>query len=161
MKQETTYKSFAELSPLIEALISSGSDVEITVTGNSMRPMLRHRRDRVVLTACNKFALKKGQLPLYKRQDGSYVLHRIVRVNEDSYDMCGDRQSEIERDVPKQSIIAVTKSFTRRERKISCDQKLYRVYVVLWQLLLPLRSRIFFWWSKIIKKKFVQGDKNA
>jgi len=153
MKKETVHKSMSELSPLIEELISSRSDIEITVTGNSMRPMLRHLRDSVVLTGCDPDKLKKGDLPLYKREDGSYVLHRIVKVNESTFDMCGDRQSEIEVGVPKQNVIAVTKGFTRRGRNFSCENALYKAYVSLWCLVLPIRRKIFSLWAKIWKKK--------
>jgi hypothetical protein len=69
------YKSTTELSEVMLGLINSGTDVKITVTGNSMRPMLRHRRDTVVLTSCDVNTLKKGDLPLYVRDDGSYILH--------------------------------------------------------------------------------------
>ena len=40
-----------EMSPLISELINSGTDVTITVTGNSMKPMLCHLRD-TALASC-------------------------------------------------------------------------------------------------------------
>ncbi|MBO5911955.1 MAG: S24/S26 family peptidase, partial [Clostridia bacterium] len=87
MKPEFKCVPMEELSPLIVGLIEEGVDVTITVTGNSMRPMLTHRKDTVVLTKCDPLALKRGDLPLYKRDNGQYILHRIIRVHKDTYDM--------------------------------------------------------------------------
>lgn len=143
----------ADISPLILGLIESGTDVNLTVTGDSMRPMLRHNRDSVVLTACNPLSLKKGDLPLYKRNDGKIILHRIVKVNEKTFNCCGDHQSEIEKDVPKGNVVAVVKSFTRRGKSYSVSDKRYIFYVRLWTLSRPLRKVIFFLWSKLVTKK--------
>jgi len=44
------------LSPLIEEILSSGGTAEITVTGNSMYPMLKHRRPDT--KACQHYELR-------------------------------------------------------------------------------------------------------
>ena len=120
-----------ELSPLITGLIEDGTDVRFTVTGISMRPLLYNRRDSVVLTACDPQLLKKGQIPLYKRPDGTYVLHRIIKVGKNSYDMCGDHQWEIERGVDKSSVICVVKGFYRNGVYHSCKAALSHVFFLL------------------------------
>ena len=67
-----------ELSPLMIECLTQGQEVLLTITGNSMSPFLRHKRDQVVLTACDPTALEAGEVPLYRRDNGQYVLHRIV-----------------------------------------------------------------------------------
>ena len=84
--------SMTELSSIIVGLVESGTDVTFTVTGESMQPTFYNLRDTVVLTKCDPLKLRKHQIPLYVRSDGRYILHRIVRVNADTYDMCGDHQ---------------------------------------------------------------------
>ena len=129
-----------ELSPLITGLIDSGTDVTITVVGNSMFPLLCNYRDTVTLTKCDKHNLKKGQIPLYLRQDGTYVLHRIIKVNENTYDMLGDSQTIIERDVPKENVLCVVKGFTRKNKYHDCESKIYRLYSWVWILARPIRK---------------------
>ncbi|MBR5524785.1 MAG: S24/S26 family peptidase, partial [Clostridia bacterium] len=67
-----------ELSPLLMECISQGQEVILTVTGDSMCPFLRHKRDQVVLAAADPTALQPGDVPLYRRPGGQHVLHRIV-----------------------------------------------------------------------------------
>lgn len=131
-----------EMSPLLAELINSGADVTITVTGNSMKPMLCHLRDTVLLTKCNPASLKKGDIPLYRRESGSYILHRILKVNEGSYDIAGDHQYILERDVKKTQVLCVVKGFTRNGKYHSVDEVGYRVYSFVWRLLFPFRKPI-------------------
>ena len=133
----------AELSPLMLGLIESGTDVSIVVTGNSMRPLWHSRRDTVVLTGCDPLSLKKGQIPLYLRENGQFVLHRIVKVHNDCYDMAGDHQTEIERAVPKQKVLCVVKAYTRNGKFHTCDDLGFRLYSFLWRIALPFRGAVF------------------
>lgn len=132
-----------QLSPVIEELITAGADVTLTVTGNSMAPLWHHLQNSVVLTKCDPYALKKGDVPLYRRADGRYILHRIVRVHKATYDLAGDAQTEIERGLEKHRVLAVVKAFERGGRVVQVTARRYRAYVWLWQLVLPLRHFIF------------------
>ena len=53
-----------------------------TTVGYSMWPMLRNRRDRIIVIAKGDQRLKKWDLPLYRYPDGRYVLHRIIAVKD-------------------------------------------------------------------------------
>ncbi|HOP99327.1 MAG TPA: S24/S26 family peptidase [Acetivibrio clariflavus] len=130
------------LSPIILAMLDENIDILMTVTGTSMTPMLRNKRDKVILTSCDKFGLKRGDIPLYRRSNGKYVLHRIVKVNENTYDLCGDNQCEIEKDVPKSSVIAVVKAFERNGKMYGCNDIRYDLYWRFWLLAMPFRRLI-------------------
>ncbi len=140
MKPEPKCVSMEEMSPLLLGLIDQGTDVTILVTGNSMRPMLTHLKSTVTLTKCDPKALKKGDIPLYRRDNGQYVLHRIVKVREDTYDIIGDHQTEVEYDVPKENVLCVVKEFTRKSKAHSCNGLGYRMYAALWRWSVPLRG---------------------
>ena len=94
-------------------LIGQGHEVALPVAGSSMTPFLGDGRDRVFLRAPDRL-LRRGDVVLYQRDSGAYVLHRIHRVRGDVYDIVGDAQSEIERGVRREQIFAVV---TRAERK--------------------------------------------
>lgn len=132
----------AALAPLLEEIISRGGSVELTATGHSMEPMLRDRESRVRLAAPRP--LRRGDLPLYRRADGSYVLHRVLRADADGLLCCGDAQTAPERVAPEQ-VRAVTEAFTDRQgRWRSVSDPRYRAY---WRLRLASRGlrRVLGW----------------
>lgn len=143
MKPIVTEVAFAELMPIIEDAFAQGLTVTLPVTGNSMRPLFVHKRDQVVLAACNATALKRGDVPLYQRANGQYVLHRIVRVYPQTFTLVGDAQTELEVGLEKERVKAVMIGYIRKGKKASCRSFRYRCYVAIWSLLRPLRPFIF------------------
>lgn len=131
-----------ELTPVIAEVLEKGGSVELTVTGNSMRPMLWDRESRVRLAAPER--LRRGDIPLYRRRDGTYVLHRIVAVeNEGAYTCCGDNQWRLEPGVRERQVAAAVTDFTWRGRWVSCASPLYGLYWRSWVALRPVRRLIF------------------
>lgn len=129
-------------SSILLKMLAENIDVTITVTGDSMFPLWRHKRDTVVLTKCDKTTLKKGDIPLYRRTTGQYVMHRIIKVNHESYNLCGDAQTQIEYNLPTENVIAVVKAFTRKEKNYCCSDLRYKTYTVLWMRLFSCRRII-------------------
>ena len=125
-----------------------------TTVGYSMWPMLKNRRDRVVLRALEEGeTLKKGDVPLYIRpHDGKHILHRILKVKEDHYIIRGDNTYSLER-VPKTWIVGVLHEFYRKGKHVSVSNKKYHLYATAWQWIYPVRFvchyvKLFF--SKVI-----------
>lgn len=116
-----------QLSELVQLQLDSGGQATIVVSGNSMHPMLRHRRDSVTMEKITDFA-KAGDVLFYQRCPGKFVLHRVVRVNAPGQYICsGDNQCDHEQ-VRHDQVIARVVSFTNRGRQISCTDLGYRVY---------------------------------
>ena len=95
-----------------------------------MLPMLRQGQDSVVLSPLPK-RLRKFDLPLYRRSNGQYVLHRIVKSG-DSYTCMGDNQFVKETGLHRGQMIGVVTAFTRGGKKYTVDQWQYRLYCYLW-----------------------------
>lgn len=112
-----------------------------TTSGWSMFPLLRDRRDTVVLTPV-KGALKRYDLPLYKRPDGTYVLHRILEVRQDGYVLCGDHQLFREFQVKQDWIVGIVTGIYRDEHYIDLKSRGYRLYVQIWCRSLKVRSAL-------------------
>ncbi len=129
------------LSPALCEVIDSGGKAEITVTGNSMYPMLKHRVSRVRMAKAEE--LRIGDLPLYRRDNGAYILHRIVGKDGDTFVCCGDHQWHPERGIHRDQILAVVTDFCRTDRWQSCTAVSYRLYVRLWMWIRPLRHLLF------------------
>ena len=138
-----------ELAPIITEVVEAGQDVTITVTGNSMRPLWHHLKNTVTLTGCDPERLKRGDVPLYRRADGKYVLHRIIRVNDDNFDLVGDGQYIVEHALEKFRVLAVAKAFTKGGRHYTVKNWIYRAYSVLWMWVLPVRKYLFAFYSKL------------
>lgn len=115
-----------ELMPLFRDAFANGQSIRYFPKGISMLPMLRQGIDSVVLSPCNG-KLKKYDLPLYQRDDGHFVLHRIVKVS-DTYSCVGDNQFGVEKGVRHDQVIAVTTAFYRGEKRISVTSFRYRFY---------------------------------
>lgn len=130
MEFETKCLPMEELVPLLEIQLQNGGKARLTVTGYSMMPMLRNRRDSVVLIT-PQAACKLGDIILYRRENGSYVLHRIIALREDGYICCGDNQAERE-PVGQEQILAVVEGFNRKGKYYSVKHFGYRLYADIW-----------------------------
>ena len=126
------------MSQSIEQQIAENGFYVSTTVGVSMRPMLRNRRDRVVIRSTEGKRLSKWDLPLYKRHDGKYILHRIIEVRNGYYIIRGDNTFAKER-VPDENIVGVMTEFYRGERHVLATNRHYRRYAAFWQTIYPLR----------------------
>jgi hypothetical protein len=126
-----------QVMPLIREQLAKGQTVRFGPHGISMLPMLRQGRDKVVLSPVNG-RLKKYDLPLYQRDDGHYVLHRVVAVG-DTYTCIGDNQYELEHGIRDDQIIAVVTAFVRDEKEISVKNISYQIYCRVWHYLRPVK----------------------
>lgn len=129
-----------DLAPLIIEAIQNQCDVKLTVTGNSMYPLLRHGMDCVLLTGIKK--IRKYDIPLYRRENGTYVLHRVVRKKGDVLCLSGDHELVIEQPIYASQLIAVVKGIYRNNQYISCNNLWYRLYCILWVWILPHRVKV-------------------
>lgn len=130
----------SEILPIMEETLRSGGTVRLPITGTSMLPLLYASRDTVTLKRSEK-PLEKFDLPLYRRTDGTFVLHRVVGVQKDgSYTMCGDNQWVLEPGIQHEQIIGIVTHITRKGKTFSVSAKKYRFYVRVWQMLFPVRK---------------------
>ena len=130
MEVREYYTELNNLMPLFRERLAAGQKIQFLPRGVSMLPMLRQGIDSVILSPVPE-KLKKYDLPLYQRDDGKYILHRIVEAGE-TYTCIGDNQYACERGLRHDQMIAVVTAFTRGKREISVTDPLYRIYCILW-----------------------------
>ena len=126
--------------PLFREQQEAGRNVRFSPMGISMLPMLRQGIDTVTLSPLPE-KLRKYDLPLYRRDNGKYVLHRIVEA-EDTYTCIGDNQFEKETGLRHDQMIAVVTSFSRGDREIPVTALSYRLYCRIWHYSRPFRHFI-------------------
>ena len=120
-----------------EEIQNSGKLIYTTV-GVSMRPLIKQGRDLLIVTK-PQGRLKKYDIPLYKRKNGQYVLHRVVKVNDDGYVILGDNCIKWENDIKDDQIIGVLTSLVRKGKEVDFNSFGYRFYSRAWYLLYPVR----------------------
>ena len=131
--------SKTEKQPLhIEDVLREKGLYVSTTAGVSMYPMLRNRRDTIMIRP-PEGRLKKYDVPLYRRGK-AYVLHRIVKVLPDSYVICGDNCLEKEYGIREEQIIGVLVGFCRDGKQVNMEGIPYRLYVRIWVFLYPVRA---------------------
>ena len=137
----------------IEDILQENGFYISTTVGMSMYPLLRNRKDTIVIRPVHK-PLKQYDVPLYKR-GGKYVLHRIVKVLPTGYVICGDNCLNREYDITDAQIIGVLSEIVRGERKIRLDSRGYRVYCRIWVALYPFRymyKKCWFMIKRVLKR---------
>ncbi len=140
-----------DIYPIIKEQIESGGTVDLPIKGTSMLPLLYQGRDFVKLQKCENANI--GDIIFYRRDNGHFVLHRIVGKDEKGYILCGDNQWVKEFGIEDRHIIAVVTSINRKGKVLSLSSKGYRAYCNLWQKILPVRRPLILVINKIITIK--------
>lgn len=120
--------------------------------GDSMLPLIRQGKDLVLISEKPEGRLKKYDVPLYKRDNGQYVLHRILKVRENDYVLCGDNRWQKETGISDRQIIGVLTAVIRNGKKLPITDFRYRLYMHLWCDL--FFARAFLLWCLNSLKRF-------
>ena len=124
---------------LIAERLAAGQKVKhVRFRGVSMLPMLRQKSDSVELATLPE-ALQKYDIPVYRREDGKYVMHRIIRVEQDCC-ICRGDNTLFPECIRREQMIGVVSAFWRGDKRVEADAFGYRLYCRLWQLTYPLRK---------------------
>lgn len=122
---------------LAEQLDRSGIIIH-TNKGTSMLPLLRENRDLMVIRKKDTAYLRKYDAVLYLRDNGEYVLHRVLKVNTDSYWVIGDNCINGE-EIHDNQILGVLEEIVRGGKTIKVTDKSYRIFVRVWWIIYPIR----------------------
>jgi len=127
----------------LEKLLKEENIIRIKPQGYSMYPLFIPGRDEALIEAVTPSELRRGDVALYRRDQGILVLHRICRIDASGFYMVGDNQYEIEGPLRKDQIRGKLIGFIRNGKEFSVRNPFYRLLSSLWLLLLPLRPICF------------------
>ena len=111
----------------------------VPTKGTSMWPLLIEGKCRVKITAAERKMLKKEDIVLYRRTDGTLVLHRIMKIEEDGFRVCGDHQWKLDEKVQEEQILAMAQGFFKNGNYIDEKTWWYRLYKRFWNGNLTVR----------------------
>ena len=131
------YRRILAEEPEVEAL-------PLVISGSSMTPFLVHGRDTVYLSRLERPA-RRGDMLLYQRTNGQYVLHRVWKAEKDgTFTMVGDAQTELEPGIRENQIIAIVTSVVRKGKPMAPGGFWWEFFEKVWIRMVPLRP--LFWW---------------
>lgn len=108
------------MESVILEVLENDSTVTLTASGQSMEPLIHDGKDNVVLKKVREKP-KKGDIVLFRRNNGKLVLHRIAGEDENGYILLGDNQWTREYGIKESQIIAVLDSIERNGRTYKAD----------------------------------------
>ena len=120
-----------DLMPLFREQLEKGKTIRFSPRGTSMLPMLRQGQDQVELSPLPE-KLCRFDIPFYQRDNGQYVLHRIIEVKGETYTCLGDNQFQKEYGVRADQMIAVMTAFYRDGARHTVTEWPYRLYSRIW-----------------------------
>ncbi len=123
----------------LEEVLREEGVLYYTVKGVSMLPLIRQNTDLVVIRR-PVFPCRENDVVLFKRDNGQYVLHRVVRAADGLYDIRGDNTSGTERNIREDQILGVMTGLIRNGEEIDLDTAAYRRYIARTNALYPLRA---------------------
>jgi hypothetical protein len=129
------------LMPQLPQLLQEVESVPLIISGNSMAPFLTHGRDTVYLSRLTQ-PPKRGDMVLYRRDCGQYILHRVFRQREGVYEMIGDGQLVVEPGIRADQIIAIVKTVRRKGKLLRKGSFCWAFFARVWLALVPARPVI-------------------
>ncbi len=124
------------------ALAKEGTDipVEITLAGTSMEPLIRMNRDKVVIVPPDGNTAV-GDIVLFRRNDGAYVVHRVYRINGDQVVTLGDNCENPDKPISRDRILGKVVRIKRGNKIIDADSDRQRFSGRVKMKFLPLRKK--------------------
>lgn len=141
------------LTPLLRA----GAEVPLVVTGNSMVPFLRDKRDKVFLKSPDFVPVRTGDILFFKRDSGQWILHRLHHFTASGLMVInGDGQTWFETIRPDQVLGIVVRISRSGKAPFSPRRWDWALLRRVWKLLRPVRPallRCIGWISRLRHRK--------
>lgn len=127
-----------EYLSVLEEMIRNGETVSVPISGYSMNPFLADKRDHVMVKQPD-WPLKRGDIVLYRRRNGQFILHRIWKIRADGYYIVGDGQTIIEGPISRSQIIGKVIRIKRKGQWINEQNRIWRFFETIWIRIVPIR----------------------
>lgn len=112
---------------VIAEAVENGGRFTLFPRGTSMLPTIVPGRDSVCLVKVQ--TLKAGDIILYKRPCGSFVLHRILKLCADgTFVLCGDNQRSYEKNVSAESVLFLVESYEKNGKTVKRGGVLFWIH---------------------------------
>ncbi|MCL1671867.1 S24 family peptidase [Elizabethkingia ursingii] len=124
----------------VKERLNAGQKVKIPVAGRSMEPFLQNG-DLVVLKRFEENDLVNGKIVL-AYFNNAYVLHRIVKIKENTITLAGDGNIQQVEVITNKDILAVVIQAYRGEKELSINTLLGQIWYKL-RIIRSVYGKIF------------------
>ena len=135
-------------------IVNEGISIPLTtyLDGVSMEPLIRYLKDQVTIVPVSR-KLFLGDVVLFRRSDGEYVLHRLYRVfeSENKVQTWGDNCVRPDPIMPLSSVVGIAVSFNKNGKQYNLDSDEQRKKGLSW-LNSKYRRKAWFTYKKVRRK---------
>lgn len=140
--------------PIFLNQLNNGKKIRLSPSGNSMYPFIFGGRDAVILEKIDR-PLRRGDICMYRRDNGLHVLHRIFRINARGIYMIGDHQVQVEGPLRQDQMLAVACKMIRKDHEMDCTSGKVKMLSDIWLALRLVRPVFFILWHI---KRVITGE---
>ena len=120
-----------QMESTIRKVLTAGGSFSFYPRGTSMQPFIVQGRDKVTLAALPD-RIKKYDIILYKRENGTFVLHRVTGKKENAYIFRGDNQFSDEYGIKREQMIGRATEIIRGDEVIPVNDIKHRMWAGFW-----------------------------
>lgn len=128
----------ADLIPIMNEAFENDKTFSFPINGTSMQPFLKTGD---VVTVAKPINLKKYDIILYLRDNGQYVLHRIVKIKNGAFVLLGDHQVCKEYPIYPNQVLAKVISYQKGNKEKELKGFKYNLYLLRSKSMLFRRVR--------------------
>lgn len=151
MKPEVRSMAAEELMADLLQTLEVTDPVPLVISGSSMDPFLVHGRDTVFLSKLTR-PIKRGDMVLYRRAGGQYILHRVYRAGE-RLQLIGDGQVGIEPGIRPEQVLALVSAVRRNGKLLKPGHPTWVFYEKIWIRLIRSRPRLMGLYRRLRPRK--------
>lgn len=141
---------------MVKGLVQEGKEVSVRISGGSMSPFLAGQRDTILISPITR-PLKRGDMALFQRISGQYVMHRIRYVRkekgQEQYYFIGDAQIQTEGPIERDQICGVITAVQRKGKWLKPGSFWWEFFRVVWLRIVPLRSPLINLYCALVPKR--------
>lgn len=137
----------------VKKVLDEQKSVRIRVRGNSMLPFIRNN-DAALLVPPVAEKIRKGAIVIALTDELGYVMHRIVKIENDKIILLGDGNVNQFEHTDRSRVIAIVVRYDRGRHRFSTESLGMRLIGLLWIYMHPWRKNFYLSLWRIKNKLF-------
>ena len=139
-------------------MIKDGGSYPLSGSGYSMKPFLCEN-DTLILTSVEGRRIRVGDILLYERDNGKFVLHRVYKVKRDgTFEFVGDNQYKAEKGIRQDQLRAYVEKVIRNGKEIDCGKPFIRIAAII-NMLYRVKVPFISYRIRLLKGKIRRREK--
>lgn len=128
-----------------------GFPIPITTVlhGISMEPLIRYKKDKVTIVPIK--TIQEGDIVLFERSDGAYVVHRVFSIKDTMVQTWGDNCAYADAPIPISKVLGHIISVEKNGKVIELDTPFQRQKGIEW-MRGSFKRKYYFYFRRNVKR---------